>query len=174
MKRLVILGGGESGAGAAKLGKKLGYEVFLSDKGKLADKYKRVLEELGVEYEEGQHTEERIFAADLVVKSPGIPDKLPMIVGLREKGIEVISEIEFAGRHTDAKMYCITGSNGKTTTTLLLYHILEKAGYDVGLAGNVGSLRDKEFMCDKSHIFLYEKLIKYLYILSKDVEKWKF
>ena len=137
MKRLVILGGGESGAGAAKLGKKLGYEVFLSDKGKLADKYKRVLEELGVEYEEGQHSEERIFSADLVVKSPGIPDKLPMIVGLREKGIEVISEIEFAGRYTDAKMYCITGSNGKTTTTLLLYHILEKAGYDVGLAGNV-------------------------------------
>ena len=100
MKRLVILGGGESGAGAAKLGKKLGYEVFLSDKGKLADKYKRMLEELGVEYEEGQHSEERIFTADLVVKSPGIPDKLPMIVGLREKGIEVISEIEFAGRHT--------------------------------------------------------------------------
>ena len=87
-----------------------------------------------MEYEEGPHSEERIFSADLVVKSPGIPDKLPMIVGLREKGIEVISEIEFAGRYTDAKMYCITGSNGKTTTTLLLYHILEKAGYDVGLA----------------------------------------
>ena len=139
MKRLVILGGGESGAGAARLGKKLGYEVFLSDKGKLADKYKEVLEELGVEYEEGQHTETKIFTADIVVKSPGIPDKLPMIVGLRERGIEVISEIEFAGRHTDAKMYCITGSNGKTTTTLLLYHILKEAGYDVGLAGNVGN-----------------------------------
>ena len=139
MKSLVILGGGESGAGAARLGKKLGYDVFLSDKGKLADKYKSVLEELGVEYEEGQHTEERIFAADLVIKSPGIPDKLPMIIGLREKGIEVISEIEFAGRHTDAKRYCITGSNGKTTTTLLLYHILQHAGYDVGLAGNVGN-----------------------------------
>ena len=139
MKSLIILGGGESGAGAARLGKKLGYDVFLSDKGKLADKYKSVLEELGVEYEEGQHTEERIFAADLVIKSPGIPDKLPMIIGLREKGIEVISEIEFAGRHTDAKMYCITGSNGKTTTTLLLYHILQHAGYDVGLAGNVGN-----------------------------------
>ena len=89
MKRLVILGGGESGAGAARLGKKLGYEVFLSDKGKLADKYKEVLEELGVEYEEGQHTETKIFTADIVVKSPGIPDKLPMIVGLRERGIEV-------------------------------------------------------------------------------------
>lgn len=139
MKSLVILGGGESGAGAARLGKKLGYEVFLSDKGNLSDKYKKVLEELEVKYEEGQHTEERIFAADLVVKSPGIPDKLPMIVGLRERGIEVISEIEFAGRNTDAKMYCITGSNGKTTTTLLLYHILRNAGYDVGLAGNVGN-----------------------------------
>lgn len=135
----MILGGGESGAGAALLGKKLGYTVFLSDKGGVADKYKKVLEGLGVEYEEGQHTEDRIFAADLVVKSPGIPDKLPMIVGLREKGIEVISEIEFAGRHTDAKMYCVTGSNGKTTTTLLLYHILEQAGFDVGLAGNVGN-----------------------------------
>lgn len=138
MVKMVILGGGESGVGAARLGKKLGYEVFLSDKGKLADKYKQVLEELDVAYEEGEHTEERIFAADVVVKSPGIPDQLPMIVGLREKGIEVISEIEFAGRHTDAKMYCITGSNGKTTTTLLLYHLLQQAGCDVGLAGNVG------------------------------------
>ena len=156
MKRLVILGGGESGAGAAKLGKKLGYEVFLSDKGKLADKYKRVLEELGVEYEEGQHSEERIFSADLVVKSPGIPDKLPMIVGLREKGIEVISEIEFAGRYTDAKMYCITGSNGKTTTTLLLYHILEKAGYDVGLAGNVGNSLAAQVADDLHRFYVVE------------------
>lgn len=156
MERLVILGGGESGAGAAKLGKKLGYEVFLSDKGKLADKYKRVLEELGVEYEEGQHTEGRIFAADLVVKSPGILDKLPMIVGLREKGIEVISEIEFAGRHTDAKMYCITGSNGKTTTTLLLYHILEKAGYDVGLAGNVGNSLAAQVADDLHRVYVVE------------------
>lgn len=139
MKKLVILGGGESGVGAAKLGKKLGYNVFLSDKGKLTDKYKNMLEVLGIEFEEGHHTEERIFSADVVVKSPGIPDKLPMIVALKEKGIEVISEIEFAGRHSDSKMYCITGSNGKTTTTLLLYHILKNAGYDVGLAGNVGN-----------------------------------
>lgn len=115
----------------------------MSDKGKLADKYKRVLEELGVEYEEGQHTEERISAADLVVKSPGIPDKLPMIVGLREKGIEVISEIDGFGTAHGCEMYCITGSNGKTTTTLLLYHILEKAGYDVGLAGRWESLRHR-------------------------------
>lgn len=156
MKKLVILGGGESGAGAARLGKKLGYEVFLSDKGKLADKYKKVLEELGVEYEEGQHTETKIFAADIVVKSPGIPDKVPMIVGLREKGIEVISEIEFAGRHSDAKMYCITGSNGKTTTTLLLYHILKEAGCDVGLAGNVGNSLAAQVADDLHRVYVVE------------------
>lgn len=139
MKKLVILGGGESGVGAAFLGRKLGYEIFLSDKGKLADKYRKVLQENGFEFEEGQHSEARIFQADLVVKSPGIPDTVPMIVQLREKGIEVISEIEFAGRHSDAKMVCITGSNGKTTTTLLLHHILTQAGMDAGLAGNVGN-----------------------------------
>lgn len=139
MERLVILGGGESGTGAALLGKKLGYEVFLSDKGKLSDKYKEVLEREGIAYEEGRHSENKIFAASLVVKSPGIPDKQPVIAALREKGIEVISEIEFAGRHAGAKMYCITGSNGKTTTTLLLHHILKGAGIDVGLAGNVGN-----------------------------------
>lgn len=136
--KLVILGGGESGVGAALLGRKLGYEVFLSDKGKLADKYRNILSEEGFDFEEGQHSEERIFTADLIVKSPGIPDTVPMIVKLREKGIEVISEIEFAGRHTDACMVCITGSNGKTTTTLLTHHILTRAGIDAGLAGNVG------------------------------------
>ena len=136
---MVILGGGESGTGAALLGKKLGYEVFLSDKGKLSDKYKEVLEREGIAYEEGRHSENKIFAASLVVKSPGIPDKQPVIAALREKGIEVISEIEFAGRHAGTKMYCITGSNGKTTTTLLLHHILKGAGIDVGLAGNVGN-----------------------------------
>lgn len=139
MKKLVILGGGESGVGAAFLGRKLGYEIFLSDKGKLSDKYRKMLQENGFEFEEGQHNEARIFQADLVVKSPGIPDTVPMIVQLREKGIEVISEIEFAGRHSDAKMVCITGSNGKTTTTLLLHHILTQAGMDAGLAGNVGN-----------------------------------
>lgn len=138
MKKLVILGGGESGFGAALLGKKLGYNIFLSDKGKLADKYRDLLVENGFEFEEGQHSEERIFEADLVIKSPGIPDTVPMIVRLREQGIEVISEIEFAGRHTDAKMVCITGSNGKTTTTLLIHHILTQSGIDAGLAGNVG------------------------------------
>lgn len=139
MKKLVILGGGESGVGAALLGRKLGYEIFLSDKGKLADKYRRMLQEEGFEFEEGQHSEERIYQADLVVKSPGIPDTVPMIVQLRERGIEVISEIEFAGRHSEAKMVCITGSNGKTTTTLLIHHILTQAGVDAGLAGNVGN-----------------------------------
>lgn len=136
--KLVVLGGGESGVGAALLGRKLGYQVFLSDKGKLAESYRRALSEEGLEFEEGHHSEERIFAADLVVKSPGISDSLPMIVKLRAQGIEVISEIEFAGRHSNARQVCITGSNGKTTTTLLIHHILTQAGWDAGLAGNVG------------------------------------
>lgn len=136
--KLVILGGGESGVGAALLGKKLGYSVFLSDKGTLADAYRTVLLEQQLEFEEGQHTPEHVFAADLVIKSPGIPDSLPMIRELRERGIEVISEIEFAGRHSSARQVCITGSNGKTTTTLLTHHILTQAGIDAGLAGNVG------------------------------------
>ncbi|MDR2131242.1 MAG: UDP-N-acetylmuramoyl-L-alanine--D-glutamate ligase [Odoribacteraceae bacterium] len=139
MKRLVILGGGESGVGAARLGVHLGYSVFLSDKGRLADRYRQALEEMHVTFEEGGHDEARIMEAALVVKSPGIPDTLPLIVALRGAGIEVISEIEFAGRHTNAPMYCITGSNGKTTTTLLLHHLLRCGGLDVGLAGNVGN-----------------------------------
>lgn len=124
--------------GAALLGKKLGYDVFLSDRGRLADRYRRILEAHDVAFEEGQHTEKRILEADLAVKSPGIPETAPWVVRLREKGIEVVSEIEFAGRHTDARMVCITGSNGKTTTTLLVHHILTRAGVDAGLAGNVG------------------------------------
>lgn len=136
--KLVILGGGESGVGAALLGRKLGFDVFLSDKGALAASYRQILSDHGFEFEEGHHTEERIFTADLVVKSPGIPDTVPMIVKLREQGVEVISEIEFAGRHSSARHICITGSNGKTTTTLLTHHILTQAGVDAGLAGNVG------------------------------------
>lgn len=139
MKRLLILGGGESGVGAARLGLRLGYEVFLSDNGRLSDAYRRALEEMGAAFEEGGHSEGRMARAELVVKSPGIPDALPLIAAFRRVGVEVISEIEFAGRHADAAMYCITGSNGKTTTTLLLHHILRSAGLDVGLAGNVGS-----------------------------------
>jgi UDP-N-acetylmuramoylalanine--D-glutamate ligase len=138
MKRLVILGGGESGVGTAVLAQKKGYEVFLSDKGKLKDKYKDVLSKYGINWEEEKHTEALILNADEVVKSPGIPDKVELIKALHAKGIPVISEIEFAGRYTDAKKICITGSNGKTTTTLLTYHMFKKAGLNVGLGGNVG------------------------------------
>ena len=138
MDKLVVLGGGESGVGAAILGKEKGMTVFLSDMGTIPDKYKNVLIEENIEFEEGSHTEERILDADIVVKSPGIPPYAPMVEKIVAKGIPVLSEIEFAGRYTDAKMVCITGSNGKTTTTLLTYHILKKAGLNVGLAGNVG------------------------------------
>lgn len=154
--KLVILGGGESGVGAALLGRKLGYDVFLSDKGTLAESYRRILSEQGFNFEEGHHTEERIFAADLVVKSPGIPDTVPMIVKLREQGTEVISEIEFAGRHTSAKMICITGSNGKTTTTLLTHHILTHAGVDAGLAGNVGRSLAAQVAEDAHGVYVVE------------------
>lgn len=153
---LVVLGGGESGTGAALLGKKLGYTVFLSDKGNLADPYTRILEKAGIEYEQGKHSEERIFKAGLVVKSPGIPDTVPMIVRLRQQGIEVISEIEFAGRHTGAKMVCITGSNGKTTTTLLIHHLLTHAGVDAGLAGNVGNSLAAQVAEDAHGLYVVE------------------
>lgn len=136
--RLVVLGGGESGVGAAILGKKLGMDVFLSDMGAIAPRYAAELDRRGIPYEQGGHTEELILNADEVVKSPGIPLDAPLIVKLRERSIPVISEIELAGRHSDARMVCITGSNGKTTTTMLIYHILRKAGIDAGLAGNVG------------------------------------
>ena len=138
MKRLVILGGGESGVGTAVLAKKKGFEVFLSDKGKLKDSYKDVLSQYEIKWEEEQHTEHLILNADEVVKSPGIPDTVALIKKLRESKIPVISEIEFAKRYTNARTICITGSNGKTTTTLLTYHLLKKAGLNVGLGGNVG------------------------------------
>lgn len=138
INKLVILGGGESGVGAAILGIKNGFEVFVSDFGAIKDEYKLVLEQRGIKYEEKQHTEALILDATLVVKSPGIPDKAPIVVKLHEKNIPVISEIEFAGRYTTAKTICITGSNGKTTTTLLTYELLKRAGLNVGLAGNVG------------------------------------
>jgi len=139
MKRIVILGAAESGAGAAVLAKKEGFDVFVSDMSKIKDRYKELLDNHGIVWEEGQHTDELILNADEVIKSPGIPENAPMIVKLKEKGTPIISEIEFAGRYTDAKMICITGSNGKTTTTSLIYHILKNAGYNVGLAGNIGS-----------------------------------
>ena len=138
-KRIVILGAGESGAGAAVLAKKLGFDTFVSDMSLIKDKYKFMLDERGIEWEEGKHTEELILNADEVIKSPGIPNDAPMILKIKEKDILVISEIEFAGRYTKAKMICITGSNGKTTTTSLIYHIFKKAGLNVGLAGNIGN-----------------------------------
>ncbi|MEI7524672.1 MAG: UDP-N-acetylmuramoyl-L-alanine--D-glutamate ligase [Mariniphaga sp.] len=136
--KLVILGGGESGVGAAILGAQKGYEVFLSDFGLITESYQSVLQQYGLKFEQQQHTEALILNADLVVKSPGIPDKAPIVAKLLQKNIPVISEIEFAGRYTTAKTICITGSNGKTTTTLLTYELLKRAGLNVGLAGNVG------------------------------------
>ena len=139
MSRIVILGAGESGAGAAVLAKKEGFDVFVSDMSKIKDKYKKLMDDHGIEWEEGHHTEEKILNADEIIKSPGIPKEAPMIQKLMKQGTPIISEIEFAGRYTDAKMVCITGSNGKTTTTSLIYHIFKKAGIDAGLAGNIGN-----------------------------------
>ena len=138
MKRIVVLGAGESGAGAAVLAKVKGFDTFVSDMSAIKDKYKTLLDSHGIAWEEGRHTEERILNADEVVKSPGIPNDAPLILKLKEQGTPIISEIEFAGRYTDAKMICITGSNGKTTTTSLIYHIFKSAGLNVGLAGNIG------------------------------------
>lgn len=137
-KQAVILGAGESGTGAAILAADKGYDVFVSDYSPIAPKYKAMLEAENIPYEEGQHTMSRILGADIIVKSPGIAKETPVMQAVLKKNIEVVSEIEFAGRFTDARMVCITGSNGKTTTTLLTYHILKDAGLDVGLAGNVG------------------------------------
>lgn len=135
---MVILGAGESGAGAAVLAKKEGFDVFVSDMAAIKDKYKQLLDSHGIEWEELHHTEEKILNADEIIKSPGIPCDAPMVKKAMEKGIGIISEIEFAGRYTHSKMICITGSNGKTTTTSLIYHIFKQAGYDAGLAGNIG------------------------------------
>ena len=137
-KRIVILGAGESGAGAAVLAKKQGFDTFVSDMSQIKDKYKKMLDDRDIPWEEGHHTESLILNADEVIKSPGIPNDAPLILKLKEQGTPIISEIEFAGRYTQAKMICITGSNGKTTTTSLIYHIFKKAGLNVGLAGNIG------------------------------------
>ena len=138
-KKIVVLGGGISGYGSAILAKKLGFATFLSDAGRIGDRYKQAMDEWGVEYEEGGHTMERILAADEVIKSPGIPEKAPVVKALREQGTPIISEIEFAGRYKGkARTICITGSNGKTTTTSLTYQILRDAGFRVALGGNIG------------------------------------
>ena len=138
MSRIVVLGGAESGVGAAVLAKVKGHEVFLSDKGKIKDEYVETLKKWEIPYEEGHHTEELILNADEVVKSPGIPGTVPMVQKLRAQGTHIVSEIEFASRYDSAKKICITGSNGKTTTTSLIYYLLQNAGLNVGLGGNIG------------------------------------
>jgi UDP-N-acetylmuramoylalanine--D-glutamate ligase len=137
-KLMVVLGGGESGVGSAILAKKQGFSVFLSDIGILKEEHRQTLQAFHIDFEEGGHTEQRVLEADEIVKSPGIPDSTPLMQKVLAKGIPVISEIEFAGRYTHARMICITGSNGKTTTTSLIWHILKSAGLNVGLAGNIG------------------------------------
>lgn len=156
MTRLVILGGGESGVGAAILGKDKGMDVFLSDMGAIKPEYRETLVRENIQFEEGKHTPELILNADIVVKSPGIPPYAPMVKQISEKGIPVLSEIEFAGRYTDAKMVCITGSNGKTTTTLLTYHILREAGINAGLAGNVGKSLALQVAREKHDVYVIE------------------
>ena len=137
MKRLVVLGGGESGVGTALLGKQKGYDVFVSDKGKIREKYKNVLLENNIEWEDQQHTEAKILNADVVMKSPGIPENVPLVLKLKNMAVPLISEIEFAAKFTDATIVGITGSNGKTTTTMLTHHLL-KSELNVGMAGNIG------------------------------------
>jgi UDP-N-acetylmuramoylalanine--D-glutamate ligase len=138
MSRIVVLGGGESGVGSAVLAKTKGFDVFLSDRGEIAQKYVDMLEKWEIPYEQGKHTEELILNADEVIKSPGIPSTVPMVQKIEDKGIHIISEIEFAGRYDSAKKICITGSNGKTTTTSLIYYLFQQAGLNVGLGGNIG------------------------------------
>jgi UDP-N-acetylmuramoylalanine--D-glutamate ligase len=155
-KRLIILGAGESGVGAALLAKAKGYDVFVSDAGEIKRKYADALQKEKISFESGKHDEEKILNSNLVIKSPGIPDKLPLIKKLVAKGIDVISEIEFAARYSKAKFIAITGSNGKTTTTLLTYHLLKKLGLNVGLAGNVGESLAKQVIEDPYDYFVLE------------------
>ncbi|MBQ7691603.1 MAG: UDP-N-acetylmuramoyl-L-alanine--D-glutamate ligase [Muribaculaceae bacterium] len=156
MKRIVVLGGGESGVGAAVLARVKEMDVFLSDMGAIKPKYQEQLNKYAIAWEQGGHTEAKILNADEIVKSPGIPDTAPLVVKAREAGIPIISEIEFAYRFTKSKMVCITGSNGKTTTTMLTYHILKKAGMDVGLAGNVGNSLALQVAVDPHEVYVIE------------------
>ena len=155
-KTLVVLGGGESGVGAAIRAKAKGMDVFVSDYGTIAPHYRQMLDEENIEWEDGKHSMDRILAADEIVKSPGIAPTTPVMKAVAEKGIPVISEIEFAGRYTNAKMVCITGSNGKTTTTLLTYHILKNAGINVGLAGNVGKSLALQVLRESHDVYVIE------------------
>src|SRR6185437_4713104 len=154
--RLVVLGAGESGVGAAYLAQRQGFSVFVSDFGAIADNYKKQLQDWNIRFEENQHTEKDILEASEVVKSPGISEKAPIIKKIKEKNIPVISEIEFAGRYTDAKIIGITGSNGKTTTTSLTYHILKNAGLNVGLAGNIGKSFAYQVATEKFDLYVLE------------------
>ena len=156
MSRIVVLGGGESGVGSAVLAKVKGYDVFLSDMGKISEEYASTLNKWEIPYEEGRHTEELILSADEVIKSPGIPSTAPMVSKITDKGINVISEIEFAGRYDSAKKICITGSNGKTTTTSLIYHLLKQAGLNVGLGGNIGKSYAYQVATEAFDIYVLE------------------
>ena len=156
MSRIVVLGGGESGVGSAVLAKVKGYDVFLSDMGKISQKYADVLQEWNIPYEQGKHTEDMILNADEIIKSPGIPATAPMVKKISEKGIDIISEIEFAGRYDSARKICITGSNGKTTTTSLIYHLLKEAGLNVGLGGNIGKSYAYQVATEKHDIYVLE------------------
>lgn len=156
IKNIVILGAGESGVGAALLAQHKGHQVFVSDEGVLKERYRKDLHAANIEFEEGKHTASRILAADLIIKSPGIPEKADMVKKAREKGIDIIDEIEFASRHTKAKKIAITGTNGKTTTTLLTYHLLKEAGYNVGLAGNVGHSFARQVIKDNFDYYVLE------------------
>ena len=156
MSRIVVLGGGESGVGSAVLAKSKGYDVFLSDMGKISEQYANVLQEWDIPFEKGKHSEELILNADEVIKSPGIPATAPMVQKISERGIGVISEIEFAGRYDSARKICITGSNGKTTTTSLIYHLLKEAGMNVGLGGNIGKSYAYQVATEKFDIYVLE------------------
>jgi len=156
MSRIVVLGGGESGVGSAVLAKVKGFDVFLSDMGKISEKYASTLKEWDIPYEEGKHSEDLILNADEVIKSPGIPSTAPMVRKIEDRGIGVISEIEFAGRYDTAKKVCITGSNGKTTTTSLIYHLLQQAGLNVGLGGNIGKSYAYQVATESHDIYVLE------------------
>jgi UDP-N-acetylmuramoylalanine--D-glutamate ligase len=156
MSRIVVLGGGESGVGSAVLAKVKGFDVFLSDKGQIPEKYAAVLKEWDIPFEQGMHTEELIMNADEVIKSPGIPETAQMVQKIIRGGIGIISEIEFAGRYDSAKKICITGSNGKTTTTSLIYHLLKQAGLNVGLGGNIGKSYAYQVATEKHDIYVLE------------------
>ena len=156
MSRIVVLGGGESGVGSAVLAKSKGYDVFLSDMGKISEKYANMLQEWNIPFEQGKHSEDLILNADEVIKSPGIPTTAPMVQKISERGISVISEIEFAGRYDSARKICITGSNGKTTTTSLIYHLLKEAGMNVGLGGNIGKSYAYQVATEKFDIYVLE------------------